>query len=173
MDFYNIAAETVGFIASFFLLLSATRTKDKDLIILQGVSNGIWIIHYLMFNAVTGVVACIFGVARNIFVFKYNSKAAKIGFILVFALFSILQFFYIDNILKAIPIIAIFIISYGILFAEKNKLTFFILLGNSIFLIFSIYIESISATFNYMIMIILLLNRAYKANKNEIILIKQ
>lgn len=53
MDYFKIIAEIVGFIASFILLFSATRTNDRDLIILQGVSNALWIIHCLMFNAIS------------------------------------------------------------------------------------------------------------------------
>jgi hypothetical protein len=162
---YKFVAEFIGFIASFVLLFSATRIKDKDLIILQGFSNALWIIHYLMFEAITGVIACTFGVMRNLFVFKYNSNKAKLGFIFVFLIFCILQLFFIDEYIKAIPIISIFIISYGVLFAEKNQLTFYLLIGNIFFLFFSIYIESISATFNYIVMILLLINRAFKIKK--------
>jgi hypothetical protein len=167
MDYLKIIAETVGFIASFVFFYSATRTNDKELIILQGVGNFLWIIHYVIFNSMTGIIACTFGVARNLFVFKWNSYKAKMGFVFVFGLFSIIQFFYIDHFIKAIPIIAIFIISYGILFAEKNKLTSYLLAGNSIFLIFAIYIESISATFNYITVIGLLLYRAYSIKKTD------
>jgi hypothetical protein len=162
LDYFNICAEIIGFIASFILLLSATKVKDKDLIILQGVSNTLWIIHYLMFGAITGVIACTFGVLRNAFVFKWNSHKAKMIFVFVFFLFSVGQLLFLDNFIKAIPIIAIFIISYGVLFSEKNKLTYYLLFGNTIFLVFSIYIESISATFNYIAMISLLIYRLKK-----------
>jgi hypothetical protein len=164
---YKVIAEIIGFIASFILLYSATRVKDRDLIIMQGVSNSLWIIHYIMFGAITGVIACTFGVLRNAFVFKWNSYRAKMGFVFIFFLFCIFQLFFINHYIEGIPIIAIFIISYGVLFAEKNKLTLYLLVGNLIFLVFSIYIDSISATFNYIAMLTLLLQRAYKIKNTK------
>lgn len=148
------------------MLFSAKRVNDRDLIILQGISNALWIIHYIMFEAVTGVIACTFGVLRNLFVFKFNSYKAKMGFVFVFFLFCLFQGYFIDHYIEAIPIISIFIISYGVLFAEKNQLTKYLLVGNILFLFFSIYIESISATFNYIAMILLLIQRAVKI-KNQ------
>jgi len=156
MDFYNIIAEIFGFAASFFLLYSATRTTDKDLITLQGVSNGLWIIHYFLFNAYTGVIACALGLLRNAFVFKWNSYKAKMGYVVLFGSFCVGQLFYIENLINATPIIAIFIISYGVLFSEKNKLTSYLLIGNALLLAFSISISSISGTFNYVAMLMLL-----------------
>ena len=164
---YKTIAEIIGFAASFFLLFSATRTNDRELIILQGFSNALWIVHYIMFEAITGVIACTFGVLRNLFVFKWNSYKEKMFFVFIFALFCVFQIFFVDNYMKIIPIISIFIISYGVLFFKENKLTICLLVGNILFLFFSLYIESISATFNYIAMIILLLHRAYKINKTN------
>ena len=162
---YPMLAEFIGGIASLLLLYSATQKNDKKLIILQGYSNVFWIVHYTMFGAFTGVVACCFGVARNAFVFKWKSKRAKQGFTLVFAVFCIAQLFFIEHIVRAVPILAIFIISYGVLFLQKNQLTACLYVGNGLLFVFSIYIGSISATINYILMICLLTFRLYQIKK--------
>jgi len=72
---------------------------------------------------------------------------------------------HIDNIIEILSLIAIFIITYAILYQSKNKLTYYLYIGNFTFLFYAIYIESISATINYILMIIILTSRYLKLKK--------
>lgn len=165
MDFNNYLIEAIGFLASIILIYSVAKVCDKKLIIYQTISNFLWIIHFSLLGAYEGALAGFFGVVRYFFVYKYNSNKAKIGFLSVFIGFTIWRGFYIDNIIEILPLVAIFIITYAILYQSKNKLTYYLYIGNFTFLFYAIYIESISATINYILMIIILTSRYLKLKK--------
>lgn len=161
----KILAEVVGFIAAIILIFSVSRKVDRELIIYQGVANFLWIIHFLLFNAIEGVIACTFGLLRNLFVFKFNSKLAKSIFLSIFLGFTIYRGFNVNTYIELFPLISIFIITYGILFSEKNKLTKFLYVGNGLFLFYAIHIESISAISNYILMLVMLTYRYINVKK--------
>ena len=158
-------AEIIGFIASFCLLLSVTRTKDSELIILQSVSNVFWVAHFYMFDAHAAALAAVLGTLRAFFVFRWNSLLAKHAFTAVFVLFLLYQAVVSPTLLAMLPILAMLFISVGILYRKGNVLSAHLLVGNVLFLTFALVLGSMAACFNYTAMLALLIYRIVKTNR--------
>jgi hypothetical protein len=161
-------AEIIGFIASFCLLLSVSRTKDSELIILQSVSNVFWVAHFYMFDAKVAAFAAILGVLRAFFVFRWNSLLAKHTFTAVFVLFLLYQAIVAPALLSLLPIVAMIIISVGILYRKGNVLSAHLVIGNVIFLVFALLLGSVSASFNYAAMLVILVYRIMKIKRQAV-----
>jgi len=165
MENIDIYSEFFGLIATFFMFYSFTKTNDKTLIILHTVSNVFWGLHFLVLGALAGAVSILFSLSRTAFVFKWNSKEAKLGFMFVLTLYCIYEASSIDNIHNILPIIAAFIVSLGILFFDKNKLTLIFIISNILWVNYTIIVGSISGTISYSIIILILIYRWIKIKK--------
>ncbi len=160
-------AELIGFVASALLLYSAITPNDHSLVKIQSLSNAFWFFHFIMMGSITGGIAAIFGIVRFLFVFKWKTPLAKLFYIIPFGIFSIAQFYFIDSLSQAIPIIAIFTISVGILYLSKHQLTATLFVGKFLLFLFGLSIGSVSASINYFLMMGLLIYRTYKISVVE------
>lgn len=154
--------EFFGILGSLFLFLSFSKIKDLDLIFYQGISNLFWLFHYFFLEAHTGLFATFFALIRNLFVFKFNKFIEKIFFFVIFIIFSLSQVFFIKSYLELFPIISILGITYGVLFLEKNKLSLILFSAYILFIIYSIFISSISLFVTSLSLIIILSFRFFR-----------
>jgi len=109
----------------------------------------------------------LFSLSRTFIFFKFNTIKIKYTFLTVLSLFLFYKLYLNENLEDILPLISTFVVSYGILFYKKNKLTGVLILSNILWIIYSIIVLSISGTISYFIIILILLYRWIKINKAE------
>ena len=78
-DYFTIDSPTVligqiiGIIAMIFSFIVYQQNNRKKMLILKGISNGFWVIHFFMIGAPAGAVLNFIGIPRE-FVFYHNDK---------------------------------------------------------------------------------------------------
>lgn len=167
MEDINLFAELFGLVATILMFVGFFNIDDKKLIVIGTFSNLFWAFHFLVLGAIGGFISILFSLSRTFIFFKFNTIKIKYTFLTVLSLFLFYKLYLNENLEDILPLISTFVVSYGILFYEKNKLTGVLILSNILWIIYSIIVLSISGTISYFIIILILLYRWIKINKAE------
>ncbi len=164
----NLTAELFGLIATALMFFGFSKTDDKNLIILHTLSNAFWALHFLILGSFAGFVSILFSLSRTFFVFKWTSNKSKWIFLTVLFIYCIYEISLIQNFHNLLPIVATLVVSYGILFYYKHKLTLVFIISNILWVFYSIIENSMSGTICYTIVIMILIFRFLKIQKEKI-----
>lgn len=100
----NLITQVVGLIAFIFLTISFTKKNKKEIIKYQIASSSIFTLHYILLNAVGGIVTSLIILFRNILYYKCPSKQKKLSNICII-LFIISGIIFFDVWYTLIPMI--------------------------------------------------------------------
>lgn len=136
-----ILIQLIGVIAWLFLTLSYYRRTTNKILVFQILGTILYIIHYYLLGAYSGVFICIFEVVRDYSYFKTNKdKYIFMASIPIYIIYGIISF---SKFIDILPIFSSLIDGYSL--TEKRK---YVVLGGAIeytlWVIYDISVLSIS-----------------------------
>ena len=167
MDNINLFSELFGLVATILMFIGFFNIDDKKLIIIGTFSNIFWAFHFLILGALGGFISILFSLSRTFIFFKFNNPKIKYVFLIILSIFLFYKLYLNENLEDILPLISTFVVSYGILFYEKNKLTVVLILSNVLWVIYSIIVVSVSGTISYFVIILILIYRWIKINNKS------
>ncbi len=122
IDAIYIIAQLIGFAAMGFGMYSYQLRRRMNILILQSLSNLLWVVQYVMLGAYSAVTALALGILRNAVYmlrgrFRFaDSKAVPVIFIIIFAISGIFTY---EAVFDLLPIAAM--IAATLAFFLKNE----------------------------------------------------
>ena len=152
-----ILAQIIGFIA-FFVSLIAYHRKDKKTILINMITaNIINLVHYLLLGAYSGCITKLLAIFRDCFIiFKKNCNNFLNYFYLIFfiILYIIASIFTFNGILSILPLLAALIYTIFIWNGNELRLKKIAFICYFIWLIYNIFVMSISGIVSNVISIV-------------------
>ena len=152
-----ILAQIIGFIA-FFVSLIAYHRKDKKTILINMITaNIINLFHYLLLGAYSGCITKLLAIFRDCFIiFKKNCNNFLNYFYLIFfiILYIIASIFTFNGILSILPLLAALIYTIFIWNGNELRLKKIAFICYFIWLIYNIFVMSISGIVSNVISIV-------------------
>ena len=152
-----ILAQIIGFIA-FFVSLIAYHRKDKKTILINMITaNIINLVHYLLLGAYSGCITNLLAIFRDCFIiFKKNCNNFLNYFYLIFfiILYIIASIFTFNGILSILPLLAALIYTIFIWNGNELRLKKIAFICYFIWLIYNIFVMSISGIVSNVISIV-------------------
>lgn len=99
-----IVTQLVGLVAFIILATSFTKKSKKRIIKYQILASTIFTLHYILLNAVGGIISSIIILLRNILFYKYGKHQKKLSY-LITGLFIISGIIFYDYWYSFIPIV--------------------------------------------------------------------
>lgn len=141
---YQLLSEAFGLVACFFFLWSTGTSNDRLMNKLGFVGCVALGAHLYLSGELLALLGITLAAFRNIFALFYNKKFVRIGFMLGF--FSLLGYalFNYNFWYELLTPLAGVIVSYSILYTEKNQRSFWILFATILWFIYGVTIDSFS-----------------------------
>ena len=132
--------QLIGILAFCILVLSFYKKDTITILTYQITSNLIYSIHYFLLGGLSGAFCSFIGIIRNIALIKSNKTKIIIPIILI--LYLIVTIIFYEGIYSILPMIANS--SYLIAMAYKKKKSLLIgaLISSSLWIIYSLFIDS-------------------------------
>lgn len=124
----NLLAQIFGFLALSCIVFSYQQIKRKKFIVIQGISNIFYTIQYILLNAYSAVGSCVISILRTIIVYYFERKNKKMPLLLIVfieILIIIIGMYTYKNIYSLIPILIVFLYTYGVC-QKQLTITYFI-----------------------------------------------
>ena len=167
-----IIAQIIGFIA-FLISLIAYHKKSKKIILKNMViSNILNLIHYLLLGAFSGCITKVLAIFRDYFIIKKekNHKLSNILYLFIFIiLYIIASIFTYRGILSVLPLVAAIIYIIFIWNGDEVKIRRTAFFCFFLWLIYNIFVLSISGIVSNIISIISTLIAIINKNEKDII----
>ena len=152
-----IISQILGFIAFIFSLNAYHQKSKKNILINMILSSSLKLMHYFLLGAINGCITKLIAVIRDIFIIKKenNKKISSKYFILLFIILYVLSgvIFY-KNIISIFPTIASIIYLVLIWNGDESAVKKAALSCYFFWLIYNIFVISLSGIFSNLISII-------------------
>ena len=152
-----ILAQIIGFIAFFVSLIAYHRKDKKTILINMIIANIINLVHYLLLGAYSGCITKLLAIFRDCFIiFKKNYNNFLNYFYLIFfiILYIIASIFTFNGILSILPLLAALIYTIFIWNGNELRLKKIAFICYFIWLIYNIFVMSISGIVSNVISIV-------------------
>ena len=152
-----ILAQIIGFIAFFVSLIAYHRKDKKTILINMIIANIINLVHYLLLGAYSGCITKLLAIFRDCFIiFKKNCNNFLNYFYLIFfiILYIIASIFTFNGILSILPLLAALIYTIFIWNGNELRLKKIAFICYFIWLIYNIFVMSISGIVSNVISIV-------------------
>lgn len=152
-----ILAQIIGFIAFFVSLIAYHRKDKKTILINMIIANIINLVHYLLLGAYSGCITKLLAIFRDCFIiFKKNCNNVLNYFYLIFfiILYIIASIFTFNGILSILPLLAALIYTIFIWNGNELRLKKIAFICYFIWLIYNIFVMSISGIVSNVISIV-------------------
>ena len=152
-----ILAQIIGFIAFFVSLIAYHRKDKKNILINMITANIINLFHYLLLGAYSGCITKLLAIFRDCFIiFKKNCNNFLNYFYLIFfiILYIIASIFTFNGILSILPLLAALIYTIFIWNGNELRLKKIAFICYFIWLIYNIFVMSISGIVSNVISIV-------------------
>ena len=152
-----ILAQIIGFIAFFVSLIAYHRKDKKNILINMITANIINLFHYLLLGAYSGCITKLLAIFRDCFIiFKKNCNNFLNYFYLIFfiILYVIASIFTFNGILSILPLLAALIYTIFIWNGNELRLKKIAFICYFIWLIYNIFVMSISGIVSNVISIV-------------------
>ena len=152
-----ILAQIIGFIAFFVSLIAYHRKDKKTILINMIISNIINLFHYLLLCYYSGCITTLLAIFRDCFIiFKKNCNNFLNYFYLIFfiILYIIASIFTFNGILSILPLLAALIYTIFIWNGNELRLKKIAFICYFIWLIYNIFVMSISGIVSNVISIV-------------------
>lgn len=152
-----ILAQIIGFIAFFVSLIAYHRKDKKNILINMIIANIINLVHYLLLGAYSGCITKLLAIFRDCFIiFKKNYNNFLNYFYLIFfiILYIIASIFTFNGILSILPLLAALIYTIFIWNGNELRLKKIAFICYFIWLIYNIFVMSISGIVSNVISIV-------------------
>ena len=152
-----ILAQIIGFIAFFVSLIAYHRKDKKNILINMITANIINLFHYLLLGAYSGCITKLLAIFRDCFIiFKKNCNNFLNYFYLIFfiILYIIASIFTFNDILSILPLLAALIYTIFIWNGNELRLKKIAFICYFIWLIYNIFVMSISGIVSNVISIV-------------------
>ena len=152
-----ILAQIIGFIAFFVSLIAYHRKDKKNILINMIIANIINLVHYLLLGAYSGCITKLLAIFRDCFIiFKKNCNNFLNYFYLLFfiILYIIASIFTFNGILSILPLLAALIYTIFIWNGNELRLKKIAFICYFIWLIYNIFVMSISGIVSNVISIV-------------------
>ena len=152
-----ILAQIIGFIAFFVSLIAYHRKDKKNILINMITANIINLFHYLLLGAYSGCITKLLAIFRDCFIiFKKNCNNFLNYFYLLFfiILYIIASIFTFNGILSILPLLAALIYTIFIWNGNELRLKKIAFICYFIWLIYNIFVMSISGIVSNVISIV-------------------
>ena len=152
-----ILAQIIGFIAFFVSLIAYHRKDKKNILINMIIANIINLVHYLLLGAYSGCITKLLAIFRDCFIiFKKNCNNFLNYFYLIFfiILYIIASIFTFNGILSILPLLAALIYTIFIWNGNELRLKKIAFICYFIWLIYNIFVMSISGIVSNVISIV-------------------
>lgn len=147
MDYWNFAAEIIGFVASTLYLYSASLSDDRKLTFFYNLGCVVLATHLFMLNAYAGAGMVVLSAVRNILIKKYNSPLLKqffLGvFVFAFSYFCINHTYWHETLVP----LASLIMAVGFIYLKGNGLSFALIASCTTWFVYGIAIDSYAIMF--------------------------
>ena len=165
MEFYNLLAESVGFVATGLFLYSSVLTDDKKFSFYYMIGCLFLSSHLFMIDAFVAGASVLLSFLRNFFM-KYDRKGEiKITFMFIFtAIFSYYAVTFTNWYELLVPFAAV-LMSYGFMYTKGNLLSFILMSCAGLWLVYALQINSLSVIVLELSTICLIFIRMLKQNK--------
>ena len=137
----EILIQLIGILAWIFLFSSYRAKNIKKIILIQLCSSSLYVTHYYLLGAYTGVFTCTISLFAGLLF--YFSKNRKIDFLFLIPLLSAGAYFFYNGPLSITPIIANLIDSYALTKYRKTILRYS-LISYTLWIIYDIFVKSYS-----------------------------
>lgn len=171
MDYY--IAQIFGGLALITCFLSYQKTKRKDFLVVQLITNIFYGIQYLILKAYSGCISSIISLTKNILFYNLEKKDKKISVytLIVFEIaFIIGGIFTYNGLYSLIPVFIHCVYTFGTWFKDL-RITYLVAIGASIlWIIYSLIVRahiSIIASVIELVASILGLKKIFLERKNE------
>ena len=151
MDYYFYFIQLIGFIAWILLALSYYRKDTNHILVFQIISTILFCLHYLLLNAYSGLLICIYEVIRDYSYYKTDAdNYIFMGSVVVYSISAYLTF---TSVLDLFPYIASMIDGF---FLTKKRIIVVIgaIVTYTLWLIYDLYAKSYSGAITDGIIII-------------------
>ena len=147
MDYWNFAAEIIGFVASALYLYSASLSDDKKLTFFYNLGCVVLATHLFMLSAYAGSGMVVLSAIRNVLIKRYNSPLLKqmfLGvFVLAFSYFCINHTYWHETLVP----FASLIMAVGFIYLKGNGLSFALIASCSTWFVYGVEINSYAIMF--------------------------
>lgn len=138
----NIIIQIIGIIAWILLFISYKTKNTKMLISIQVCSSALYVLHYYLLGAYTGIFVCSLSFIYGLLL-SFVKQKKIIYLMLIPILTSGLYFFYTENIFSIVPIFASFIDNYALTRSKRFILQMSII-SYTLWVIYDIFVKSYS-----------------------------
>lgn len=149
-----------GFLAMGTILLAYFQKDDYTVKKLMLLSTLFWGTHFYLLGVYSGLAAIIIFAIRIIFSIKFQKS--KNAFLSIIILTIIAWYFTYDGILTLLPIITSLSWAYSFFYLEKVKLRLMMMFNSSTWLIYHIFIGSLSGIMNEAFTQVILITTVYR-----------
>jgi len=151
MNYYFIFIQVIGFIAWLFLLFSYYRKKSNNIIIFQIIGNILFMLHYYLLNAFSGLLLCLCDFVFDTGYVKVNNKL--LVYLISIPIRVICGFMFYSSIIDVLPIVASLIEGYS-LTCNKKIIVIGGIITYILWFMYDVLVISLSGAISDMIIIV-------------------
>lgn len=164
MSNYQLLSEAFGLLSIFFYLISSATANDRKMNALSAVGSVLLGVHLAMAEQYLASAGLGVAALRNIFSLYYNRGYVKFFFMLIFfALLGYALFNYTHWNEVLTPLAGV-VVSYAVLYTEKNQRTFWLFFATVLWFVYGFTISSMSIMLLESMIVGSLLIRVLKQN---------
>ncbi len=149
-----------GFLAMIIVLIAYFQKDDKSVKKLMLLSSLFWGTHFYLLGVYSGLAATIIWIVRLLLSMKYARSFRAFLSIVIITLIT--GYFTFDGLLSLLPIMTSLTGAYSYFFLEKVKLRLAMMFNSSSWLVYHVYIGSLSGVVNEIFTQIILLATVYR-----------
>ena len=137
----NMIIQLIGVVAWIFLLLSYKAKDTKSIIFVQLVSSLLYVIHYGLLNAYSGLFVCLLALITGLLYYFIKNK--KLIYLLIIPIVAASAYFFYDGVLSLMPMIAVLLDEYSFT-KHKNTILKYSVISHILWVIYDYSVLSYS-----------------------------
>ena len=164
MNNYQLLIEAIGLLSVFFYLLSSGTSNDRKMNALGAIGSVILGIYLFLVGEYLASAGLFIAALRNVYSLYYDKGFVKFFFMLIF--FALLGYATVNfkNWYDVLTPLAGVIVSYSVLYTEKNQRTFWLFFAAGLWFVYGYQIQSASILLLESFVSVSLVFRALKQN---------